>query len=365
MRAKDRPTARDIGEREMRALAFLWVAAARGASCVDRSRSYSGEAALSGDAADVRVQWSVDPGAGNVTLALSGSVDSGWLGLGLGESSSGSMLGADIVTARFGPGGLPVVEDRFVPWQAFPFAPYGGRLYSPSLPAEGLATSPSLFPLLDESLGGSGSWEVLSGAQEGGCSRVVMRRALVTGDRNDRPFTPGATQVVLWAYGGSAAVGYHGPNRGVLSIDFGAGSALEPPAAVSCANCYTAELRMHNYSVPVQETTYACQSFVFPGAEAGDAHAVAFYPRIDNAEVVHHILVHSCANDSYFNLTLAQPGTCGNKDVGRSPLGTCQTLLYGWAVGGAPVVLPPEAGVRIGPASNRYIILEVRIAAHR
>jgi hypothetical protein len=337
----------------------LCVAAARGAACADRSRSYSGEAALSGDAADVRAQWSVDPGAGSVTLALSGSVGGGWMGLGLGESSSGSMIGADIVTARF-EGGQPVVEDRFVPWQAYPFAPFDGRLFSPSLPAEGVATSPSLFPSLDESLGGRGSWEVLSGAQEGGCSRVVLRRALVTGDVHDRPFTPGAAQVVLWAYGGGSAVSYHGASRGVLSIDFGAGSAQAPPAAVSCANCYTAELLMSNYSVPVQETTYACQSFEFPGAGAGDAHAIAFYPRIDNAEVVHHILVHSCANDAYFNATLTGPGICGNKSAGTSPLGTkCQTLLYGWAVGGQPVLLPQEAGVRVGPGSNRYVIVEV------
>jgi hypothetical protein len=335
------------------------VGSSVGLSCKDTSRVYLGEAALSGDAADVGVQWSVNASAGSVTLALSGNTSSGWLGLGLGEITSGSMIGADIVTARF-EGGKPVVEDRFVPWQAFPFAPYGARYFAPSLPAEGLSTSPSLFPSLDTSLGGTGSWEVLSGAQAGGCSSVVMRRALVTGDRNDRPFTPGAAQVVMWAYGDSDAVGYHGGNRGVLSIDFGSNTTAQPDVA-TCPDCYTVEVRMTDYTVPAQETTYACESFEFPRAAEGDAHAIAFYPRIDNAEVVHHILVHSCPNDGTWRATLGKPGIClGKTPIGVSPFGVaCQTLLFSWAVGAGPVVLPQEAGVRIGPNSNRYIMVEV------
>ena len=44
--------------------------------------------------------------------------------------------------------------------------------------------------------------------------------------------------------------------------------------------------------VPDAETTYACQVFALPDAE--EYHLIANEPIIDNAYVVHHILLYGC-----------------------------------------------------------------------
>jgi hypothetical protein len=66
---------------------------------------------------------------------------------------------------------------------------------------------------------------------------------------------------------------------------------------------------------------------------------------------VHHILVHSCpagVADQY-----ATPRSCS------SPLGQCDSLLWAWAVGGGPMELPAEAGVRFNATVNMRVVLEV------
>jgi hypothetical protein len=82
---------------------------------------------------------------------------------------------------------------------------------------------------------------------------------------------------------------------------------------------------------------------------------IGFETSIDRTELVHHMLLYSCAKDATWESFKVKPGQCA------SPLGTtCDALLHGWAVGGtANFTLPPEAGIRIGPSSNRFLILEV------
>jgi hypothetical protein len=333
------------------------VAGASGGACLDRSRTWDGEAVLDA-AAGFSAQWSLDSSARTLTVALSKS-GQGFMGLGLAEQASGSMLGADIVTAYVATGETckAVVEDWHVPFAAFPTKPYGGEYVYPN--GSGFARVPTtpLRPVLDSSNGGCGDWEALEGVEEGGCTRVVMRRRLETQDANDRALTPGAPQVVLWAHGATDAVAYHGANRGVLSIDFAKSAPETPLAQVSCADCFSVDLRVKNFSIPATETNYVCQSVEVPAS--GEAHAIAFYPLIDKTKYVHHILVHSCQNDTYFKQYL-KPARCGGGSVGTSPLGTrCQTLVYGWAMGGQPVILPEEAGVRLNAATNRFLMVEI------
>ena len=47
--------------------------------------------------------------------------------------------------------------------------------------------------------------------------------------------------------------------------------------------------------VPAKETTYQCQYFELP--KDRDYHLIASEPYIDNANVMHHIIVRGCKDD--------------------------------------------------------------------
>jgi hypothetical protein len=59
---------------------------------------------------------------------------------------------------------------------------------------------------------------------------------------------------------------------------------------------FTARLR--KTGVRNKETTYMCQTFKFP---ADERHMIAFKPVIDNARVVHHMVVFGCRGDCKFS----------------------------------------------------------------
>ena len=79
-----------------------------------------------------------------VEIVLSGGID-GFMGLGIPEQTSGSMLGADIVTVLYGNNG-PQIRDRFARYEAFPFKPYASTFTKNNTSPE-VATGASLFPL--------------------------------------------------------------------------------------------------------------------------------------------------------------------------------------------------------------------------
>jgi len=77
---------------------------------------------------------------------------------------------------------------------------------------------------------------------------------------------------------------------------------------------------------------------------------------------VHHFLVHICTLD---NSTDNLVNKYKNPTICSSPLGAinqgCSGLAYAWAVGGGPLVIPPEAGLRMGkqPGAIKYLVLEI------
>lgn len=89
-------------------------------------------------------------------LTLSDPDAPAWVGLGIGEPSSGSMLGADIVTAEFAAGANDscTITDRYVPWTAYP-----------------LTQPPYPFPLPDDC--GISDWELVS------CSTIAANGTAV------------------------------------------------------------------------------------------------------------------------------------------------------------------------------------------
>jgi len=325
---------------------------------------------------DFRLQWEIDEVNQTVTLGLSANDSVSWLGFGLGEETTGSMPGADIVTVNFA--NEPFVEDRFVPFTSFPYAnndplnsdkSTGTFTYRPKSgsPIDIDITS-SLFPVVDSSALGCADWRFVMRDESGGCKRAILQRDWSTGDLNDRNMTPGTLQPALWAWGTEQQVSYHGENRGLFGVDFGnAPDSQIDPSSIPCSgpSCGTISLSMGNYAIPAQTTTYACRGFDLRDFIVDNRHAIAFEPVIDNAARVHHILVHACnrGNPDYIDahdvtkLCGILPGSEGN-----SPLSSdCESLLYAWAPGAGNLILPPEAGMPVGETSfgTRYVVIEI------
>jgi hypothetical protein len=78
--------------------------------------------------------------------------------------------------------------------------------------------------------------------------------------------------------------------------------------------------------------TYACYGFDVPNTGA-KRHVIRIQPHIDNAKIVHHVLLLESAV-----ATSGTPLDCSPAPSFSAP------MIYAWAPGGGPLVLPVEAG---------------------
>ena len=215
-------------------LCLLAAAAASKATATPTCRVTNDTALLASSvvlsqAANMVLQFKAD--ADTLTVALSASAQVGYLGFGFPEQGSGAMPGADMVTVTFGSGGVAKAVDRYVPWQAFPYAPYGGSYRVTNTLS--IVASPSVFPNRDCDNNGTDDWVVVSALQTNACKQVVLKRKLVTSDPNDRPVPVGQARF-LWAYGLNNSVSYHGGARGVGSATFLPDPNLQAPTPCPC-----------------------------------------------------------------------------------------------------------------------------------
>lgn len=104
------------------------------------------------------------------------------------------------------------------------------------------------------------------------------------------------------------------------------------------------EVRFDNYTLPAQETTYACVGATMSGDQL--RHVVAFEPLVDNAAVVHHMMLHTVGPDT-------------------DPLAVCYGnpdglwTQWGWGAGGGTLELPPEAGFLFGESGPQRFVLVI------
>jgi hypothetical protein len=98
-----------------------------------------------------------------------------------------------------------------------------------------------------------------------------------------------------------------------------------------------------DWTMPADETdVYVCYGFDVAAGARKDV--VGFVPRIDNKAIVHHILLYQ--SDTAESPT---PTPC---DGGLTVQG--RKLIYGWAPGGTPFELPPEAGMPMDVTTHYY-----------
>lgn len=143
--------------------------------------------------------------------------------------------------------------------------------------------------------------------------------------------------------------------RGASTIDFGVASQpiFTPPADSPNSLVITAG----NFAIPTVKTTYGCRYFDLNSlvSPIADRHITAVDVSLDptTSVFVHHLLVHVCSSAQTQWNSMA---SC------VSPTGTvCNTLVYGWAVGGGPLVVPQAAGFRMGTSADdiQHIVLEI------
>jgi cytochrome c551/c552 len=98
------------------------------------------------------------------------------------------------------------------------------------------------------------------------------------------------------------------------------------------------------WSMPLVNDQYACYAVDLTPAQK--EHVIRFQPRIDNTQIVHHIVLFQSASATKYTST---PQACPSfGELGWS-------FVYAWAPGGAPFDLPPEAGYPV-EGTTHYIV---------
>jgi len=120
--------------------------------------------------------WRINNSTGMIYLALEVKT-LGWVGFGLGESTSGSMPGADIVSGMVS-NGVAQIQDRHAVAKE--------------------------YPNIDDCQ----NWILVSGEENSTWTIIEVARKLDTNDTQDRPFV-GRNRIVF-AWGTTDVFGYHG-----------------------------------------------------------------------------------------------------------------------------------------------------------
>jgi hypothetical protein len=257
--------------------------------------------------------------------SVNNAKDANWLGLGVSEPTSGSMLGADIVTGEF-PGGETekcTIKDRYVPFAAYPLFDSKNQ-------------SPSVYPK-EDTCQADDSWKLVRCVRDVNVGEMVLEvtRSLDAHDAQDRPIGPNQ-QSIIYGYGSSFA--YHGSARGSRQISLydDQGSVINPktvnalPADVSAKQNLVAS----QYRVPSDgDTTYACTSMIADVGPNGRRMVVAADPLLKTKSgkvLVHHLLVHACQDSEYFR-GFSKTQRCGYKTEvpGPTGYGNCSNVVFG------------------------------------
>jgi hypothetical protein len=282
------------------------------------------------------------------------ALTTGWLGFGFAEPTSGHMKGSDLLTTSV-VNGVVRIEDRHALFAPTTYSVAGGHVNGYS----------GLTAVVDV----HADWTVVAGSEENGKTFVWVTRPLVTGDQQDRDIVSGVNRIV-WAWDTTDVVAQHtaGGHRGASTMVFFGTEAVGTAFPTTYDGVWTR--RFSNYTIPTRITTYACQSFTFP--VDASRHIVALRP-IGVSQYNHHAILHVCSNNAYHSQATApqlcsyhptsNPNPLGGQ--GSSPLGDfsagCSGLVWSWAVGMGDFILPPAAGLRVGPGSTAisHVVLEI------
>ncbi|KAJ9462716.1 Tyramine beta-hydroxylase [Diplonema papillatum] len=255
-------------------------------------------------------------GAGDarrIEFALVVDTALGWIGFGIGEPTSGSMPGADVMIATFDDAGQLTIEDR-----------HTVAFRKPILDCDGLS-----------------DWRAEGWSRNSTTTVVEASRLLAVADTAyDRPIVDDGIAVarLIFAHGGDEpSLSYHQANRAKTSIQLFPADPSVPAYTPSLqslldgGDVFNFTSLADNYVIPTKRTKYQDTTCVkVPGPVDGKyPYLVAFEPVIaaGNARYVHHMVGEAFASED-----------CTDDD--ESP----QVTLYGVAQTHVPFVLPSNVG---------------------
>ncbi|CAH1784321.1 unnamed protein product [Owenia fusiformis] len=128
------------------------------------------------------------------------------------------------------------------------------------------------------------------------------------------------------------------------------------PAMDATDDVRNVSVRFPPTQVPPTETNYYCMAVELPGD--GDYHLIASSPIIDNAYVMHHIIVHGCndedltGGESDVRTKFGTPTLCG-MDTG------CSNIITGWSLGSPGNCYSERAAFRIGKHGYKYAVMQM------
>uniref|UniRef100_A0A8D0GG03 DOMON domain-containing protein n=1 Tax=Sphenodon punctatus TaxID=8508 RepID=A0A8D0GG03_SPHPU len=198
----------------------------------------------------------------------------------------------------------------------------------------------------------SQDYELLSLTEDKTYTTVQFRRYLRTCDPNDLDITID-TQRLIFAFGIDDTVQFFKGQRMVKSLFLMLVQSPDGYKQPSVSLEY--DLKLNDFAVPVDETTYACTFIPLPIVKTKH-HIYKFGPIITprNISLVHHILVYACGNHSVLPSGVSD---CYGADP---DFALCSQVLVGWAIGGGSYQFPDETGISVGtPLDPKYIRLEV------
>ncbi|KAJ9462717.1 Tyramine beta-hydroxylase [Diplonema papillatum] len=254
-------------------------------------------------------------GAGDarrIEFALVVDTALGWIGFGIGEPTSGSMPGADVMIATFDDAGQLTIEDR-----------HTVAFRKPILDCDGLS-----------------DWRAEGWSRNSTTTVVEASRLLAVADTAyDRPIVDDGIAVarLIFAHGGDEpSLSYHQANRVKTSIQLFPADPSESAYAPTLqwlldgGDVFNFTSLADNYVIPTQRTTYRNTACVkVPGPVDGKyPYLVAFEPVVvvNNARYVHHMVAAAFTTEN-----------CTGSDSEK-------TTIYGIASAHSPYVLPGNVG---------------------
>lgn len=277
---------------------------------------------------DATLSYNIDFSAEKITFALNvsapetlaGITQTTWLGIGISEPSSGSMLGSDIVTAQFDADSCQIT-DRHVPFAAFPLI-------------QSVPGSQAVFPHPDECQD-DGSWALVNCQRDvqNGIMVLEVEKSFQANDDQDRAVGPGE-QNVIHAYG--TRFQYHDARRGSRRIAlYNEDATVTPfdqqinlPDDITSTDVIVAS----NFTVPRDTTIYACTAVKLDVGGPGSRKALVGSEPIleaDGDSRVHHMLLYTCRDSEYFRMFKETARCDGDDNPLANPENACTNLVAG------------------------------------
>ncbi|CAH1791597.1 unnamed protein product [Owenia fusiformis] len=258
----------------------------------------------------------------------------GWVGLGL--STSGGMVGSDIVIGGIRDG-QPYFKDRFATANA--------------------------KPSVDESQ----DWELLLAKEEGPFTVLKFTRPLTNCDNEDRDIEEGTVRLI-YAWGETDGESseedlmYHGAeHRGTKSVsllDYGNPEVMDVTEEDDLQHF---DLLIGNITILPKRTVYGCRLQRLP-VLSGKHHVIRIDPLVEekNRGIVHHIVLYMCRMPaSNIDMSDEKPNICWESRMPEN-VTDCDSIMWGWGVGAGIFHFPKNVGYPIGGVDDPvYINLEL------